>query len=163
MFTPAEFLPAPRMSADLAKRYRLGILFPGQAYHLAKYHISILIPEEMRNHLLDNRGLKQEVIGVEIKDPIALRLSESQVEGMGYAAVRPAMPVSQARFIPANDFHRTICRTTVDNDIFHQRIALRQNTLNRLLNEICGIKTYGNNGNMREFHRRCFLTLNTLE
>lgn len=73
----AEFLPAPRMSANLAKGNRLGMLFPGQTYHLAKYHISTLVPDEMGRHLLDHRGLKQEVIGIEIKEPITLRLSES--------------------------------------------------------------------------------------
>ena len=69
------------------------MLFPGQAYHLAKYHISILVPGEMGRHGLDHRGLEQEIIGIEIKEPITLRLSESQVEGMGDAAIRPAMPV----------------------------------------------------------------------
>jgi hypothetical protein len=101
------------------------MFFPGQAYHLAKNHISILVPRQMGRYLLDPGGFEQEIIGVEKKEPIALRLSQSQVKGMSDAAIRSAMPISQAGFIPANDVHRTIRGATVDNDIFHLWVALR--------------------------------------
>lgn len=140
---PAKFLPAPRMSANLAQRYWLGMFFPGQAYHLAIYHISILVPHQMGRHGLEPRRLQQEVIGIQIKDPISLRLRQSQVESMGDAPIRPAMPICQTGLVPADDLYRPISRTTVDNNVLYQRVALRQNTLNRLLNKLFPIQANG--------------------
>ena len=56
------------------------------------------------------------------------------VHSMIDAEIGFAVPIIDALGIRANDFKRSVCRTTIDDKIFDVRMILRQNAVYRFLN-----------------------------
>lgn len=96
----------------------------------------------------DGRG-RQQVVRIEPGQNGTGGPGEALVDGAGLAAVGLGDPVGQPRLVAADDLRAAVRGTAVDDHVFDLRIVLREDRLDRLLDEAALVERGRNDGDDR--------------
>ena len=99
-----------------------------------------------RIHLEQRREMQQRIRGVPVvriqpgQDP-ARGARHPLVDGVALSTVFLADPIGQVLFVLSNDLDRLVGASTINDDVFEIRIALRQNRIDRACDVIALVVT----------------------